>query len=101
LTLVAIVAGGVFAQETAHKHESGDMLLGLNWSFIGAMMNANPINAFSKVGDSLKITDGVDSSGNWASMSLDLPKFFATARIINLGLSYEYYIFHWMSVGTA
>jgi hypothetical protein len=117
LVLAAVVAGGVFAQEESpaeespsngesaspevtHKHKAGDMLLGLNWSFFGAMMNANPMDVFSKVGDSLDFAP-TGSAGNYGvTASIDLPQFFATVRGINIGLSYEYYIFHWMSVGT-
>jgi len=77
------------------------MLLGLNWAFFGAMMNTNPMDAFGKVGNSLQF-DPVDAgSGNYSvNAFIDLPAFFATARVLNLGLSFEYYIFHWMSVGT-
>ncbi|MDR1949222.1 MAG: hypothetical protein LBQ38_07510 [Spirochaetaceae bacterium] len=118
LVLAVFITGGVFAQEVnpntessvnvqgaadaqaAHKHSAGDMLLGLNWSFFGAMMNTNPMDAFSTIGDSLKF-EPTGSEGNYAvNVSMDLPKFFATARILNLGLSYEYYIFHWISLGT-
>jgi hypothetical protein len=112
LVLAMVSMGGIFAQEknpanvqsapsgVTHKHSAGDMLLGLNWGFLGAMMNTNPLDAFSKVGDSLNFeTTGTD--GKYAvDATIDLPKFFATARILNLGLSYEYYIFHWMTVGT-
>ncbi|GHV74365.1 hypothetical protein AGMMS49940_16670 [Spirochaetia bacterium] len=102
LGLAILVTGGVFAQEKSptYKHDAGDMLLGLNWSFFGAMMNTNPVNAFSKVGDSLNFDVKPDGTNFKVDASIDLPKFFATARILNLGLSYEYYLFHWMSVGT-
>jgi hypothetical protein len=118
LVLAMIVAGGVFAQEdnpvmdayvnaqseavaeATHKHSAGDMLLGLNWSFAGAMMNTNPVTAFSEVGDSLKFDPKVIGNNYSVDVSIDLPRFFATARILNLGISYEYYIFHWISVGT-
>jgi hypothetical protein len=112
LVLAMVSTGGVFAQEenpanvqsastgVTHKHSAGDMLLGLNWGFLGAMMNTNPMNAFNDVADSLKF-DSTGSAGNYGvDASINLPKFFATARILNLGLSYEYYIFHWMTVGT-
>ncbi|GHV77245.1 hypothetical protein AGMMS49942_20660 [Spirochaetia bacterium] len=100
--LTLAVAGGVFAQEKSptYKHDAGDMLLGLNWSFFGAMMNTNPLDAFSKVGDQLDFSVGGSAPNYSVTASVNLPKFFATARILNIGLSYEYYIFHWMSVGT-
>jgi hypothetical protein len=97
LVLAMVVAGGMFAQ---NKHDAGDMLLGLNWSFFGAMMNTNPVDAFSEVGNSLDFNPTVSGYNYSVDATIDLPKFFATARILNLGLSYEYYIFHWMSVGT-
>jgi hypothetical protein len=101
LFLAMLVAGGVFAQDAAHKHSAGDMLLGLNWSFFGAMMNTDPMGAFSDVGNELDFTVEENSPGEFSvGAFVDLPKFFATARIFNLGLSYEYYVFHWMSVGT-
>ncbi|GHU89293.1 hypothetical protein FACS189476_07980 [Spirochaetia bacterium] len=106
LVLAMMVAGGVFAQEenpaeATHKHSAGDMLLGLNWSFFGAMMNTDPVTAFSDVAESLDFGVNEISSNNFSvNATIDLPKFFATARILNLGLSYEYYVFHWMSVGT-
>jgi hypothetical protein len=112
LVLAMVSMGGIFAQEenpanvqtapagVTYKHSAGDMLLGLNWSFIGAMMNTNPMDAFSKVGDSLSF-EPKESGGTYSvNAYIDLPAFFATARILNLGLSYEYYIFHWMSAGT-
>jgi hypothetical protein len=76
------------------------MLLGLNWAFFCAMMNTNPLDAFSKVGDSLNFEPVQNGDSYSVNASIDLPTFFATARILNLGLSFEYYIFHWMSVGT-
>ncbi|GHU04539.1 hypothetical protein FACS1894147_09810 [Spirochaetia bacterium] len=102
LVLAMMAAGGVFAQEgdAAHKHSAGDMLLGLNWSFFGAMMNTDPVAAFSEVAESLDFGVGGSFPNFFVNASIDLPKFFATARILNLGLSYEYYVFHWMSVGT-
>jgi hypothetical protein len=118
LVLVMLATGGVFAQEenpvitadvnaqseavteATYKHSAGDMLLGLNWSFLGAMMNTNPMDAFSKVGDSLDFTTERSGTNYSVNTSIDLPQFFATARILNPGLSYEYYIFHWMSIGT-
>jgi hypothetical protein len=112
LVLAVLSASGVFAQEenpatvqsgptgVTYKHSAGDMLLGLNWAFFGAMMNTNPMDAFSKVSDSLNF-EPVQSGGNYSvNVIINLPAFFATARILNLGLSFEYYIFHWMSVGT-
>jgi hypothetical protein len=106
LVLAMFVAGGVFAQGAPHKHSAGDMLLGLNWSFLGLMMNTNPIDAVSTVVDSLTFDAdyGIDAPTltAWATIntSIVLPTFFATARILTLGVSYEYYIFHWLSVGT-
>jgi hypothetical protein len=124
LVFGVMVSGGVFAQEenaqqenpvveddanaksetaavATHKHSAGDMLLGLNWSFLGLAMNTNPMDAFSKIGEDLKFTPVVNGPNDYSvKTSIDLPQFYATARIINLGLSYEYYIFHWMSVGT-
>jgi hypothetical protein len=106
LVLAVVSAGGVFAQEknpgagVTHKHSAGDMLLGLNWGFFGAMMNTSPTDAFDDVGDSLDFTI-TGSAGNFGvDTSINLPKFFATLRGLNLGLSFEYYIFHWMTVGT-
>ncbi|GHT55209.1 hypothetical protein FACS1894109_01320 [Spirochaetia bacterium] len=103
LILATMIAGGVFAQEAVHKHDAGDMLLGLNWSWLGAgISTTDPLGAFSDVGDSLNFDPVVDPASYSYSVTatIDLPKFYATARILNLGLSYEYYIFHWMSVGT-
>jgi hypothetical protein len=109
LVLAAVSAGGVFAQEGSqanaqdaltYKHNAGDMLLGLNLSFLGAMINKNPVDVFTTVIDNLKF-DPVESGGTYSlNASIDLPDFFATARILNLGVSFEYYVFHWMSVGT-
>ncbi|GHU19590.1 hypothetical protein FACS1894163_12490 [Spirochaetia bacterium] len=87
LVLAMMAAGGVFAQEgdATHKHSAGDMLLGLNWNFFGAMMNTDPLTAFTDVADSLKINDPVLSSGTYSvGLNIDLPKFFATARVLNL-----------------
>jgi hypothetical protein len=86
--------------EVAHKHKAGDMLLGLNWSFFGAMMNADPMDAFGKVEDALDFTTDYDDGIFSVTASIDLPQFFSTVRGLNFGLSYEYYVFHWMSVGT-
>ncbi|MDR2510497.1 MAG: hypothetical protein LBC77_07630 [Spirochaetaceae bacterium] len=102
--LAALAAGGAFAQdeeeEVVHKHKAGDMLLGLNWGFFGAMMNTNPMDGFSKIGDSVNF-DTTESGGRYSvDATIDLPVFFTTVRLLNLGLSYEYYVFHWMSVGT-
>jgi hypothetical protein len=126
LVLAAVFTGGVFAQaeypdpntdaganvqgaaavpagagRITHKHSAGDMLLGLNFGFFGVMMNANPLSAFSSVTDSLRLETEEAGPGNFnVNASIDLPKFFATARILNLGLSFEYYIFHWLTAGT-
>ncbi|GHV79959.1 hypothetical protein AGMMS49944_17500 [Spirochaetia bacterium] len=103
LVLAMMVAGGVFAQEgdATHKHSAGDMLLGLNWGFLGTMMNTDPVAAFSDVASSLDFNVNQNSPTDFSiNATIDLPKFFTTARILNLGLSYEYYVFHWMSVGT-
>jgi hypothetical protein len=114
VTLMTAGAGGVFAQAAppppsqeeapkavTHKHSAGDMLLGLNWAFFGMMMNENPVTAFSDVYDSFKLGDPAHDGSGWSmNASVDLPQFFATLRLLSLGVSYEYYVFHWMTVGT-
>ncbi|MDR2343387.1 MAG: hypothetical protein LBD86_02500, partial [Spirochaetaceae bacterium] len=83
-SVAASVAGGVFAQEerespdVVHKHQPFDMLLGLNSGFgltpnIGDFFNA--------------ATEGSMPKGNYA------PTF-------DFGLSYDFYIFHWLSFNT-
>jgi hypothetical protein len=75
LVLAAVVMGGVFAQdETMHKHQPFDMLLGINFG-IGITPN---------IGD---LFDTSIPKGNYA-ITWDF------------GLTYDFYLFNWLSFNT-
>jgi hypothetical protein len=81
LVLASVLAGGIFAQgrdSAAAKHQSFDMLLGLNF---GIGMSPNMGELFSAISDS-RIPEG-----NYA-MAYDL------------GLTYDFYLFDWLSFNT-
>ncbi|MDR1301222.1 MAG: hypothetical protein LBK43_01975 [Treponema sp.] len=74
LILVAALVGSVFAQEkTDYKHQSFDMLLGLNFGF-GITPN---------MGDVLDIQNSIPK-GNYAV-------------IWDTGITYDFYLFNWLS----
>jgi hypothetical protein len=77
LVLMAVVTGGIFAQdETIHKHQSFDMLLGFNLG-IGVTTN---------IGDLRNIKNSIPK-GNYAVMG-------------DIGLTYDFYLFNWLSFNT-
>ncbi|MDR1410979.1 MAG: hypothetical protein LBI91_02095 [Spirochaetaceae bacterium] len=78
LVLASALAGGVFAQEAIHKHQPFDMLLGLNY---GMGITPNIGDLFSAAGG------GSIPKGNYA-------------LTFDFGLTYDFYIFNWLSVGT-
>jgi hypothetical protein len=79
LVLASVLAGGVFAQETAvHKHQPFDMLLGLNFG----------IGVSSNLGDLYSaLNDHYIPEGNYAMM-------------YDFGLTYDFYLFDWLSFNT-
>jgi hypothetical protein len=77
LVFAAAVAGGVSAQdETIHKHQPFDMLLGFNFG-IGVTPN---------IGDIFTIENSIPE-GNYAV-------------IWDIGLTYDFYLFNWLSFNT-
>jgi hypothetical protein len=78
LVLASVLARGIFAQEDIHKHQSFDMLLGLN-SGIGITPNMGEL--FSSLNNS-RIP-----SGNYA-------------LAYDFGLTYDFYLFNWLSFNT-
>jgi hypothetical protein len=79
LVLLAVLAGNVFAQEQTgviHKHQSFDMLLGLNLGF-GITPN---------IGDIFNIRDRIPK-GNYAVVA-------------DFGLICDFYLFSWVSINT-
>jgi hypothetical protein len=80
LVLASALAGGIFAQETsedAHKHQPFDMLLSFN---VGIGITPNMGDLFSVSGSGLP-------SGNYALTT-------------DLGVVYDFYLFHWLSFNT-
>jgi hypothetical protein len=79
LVLASFVAGGIFAQDSGavHKHEPFDMLIGINF---GMGITAN-------IGDLFNISEDTIPGGNYA-LTLDS------------GLSYDFYLFNWLSFST-
>jgi hypothetical protein len=81
LVLASVLVGGIFAQErdpAAAKHQSFDMLLGLN---LGIGVSPNMGELFSAISDS-RIP-----KGNYA-------------MIFDFGLTYDFYLFNWLSFNT-
>jgi hypothetical protein len=78
LVFAVVVAGGAFAQdETVHKHQPFDMLLGFN---LGIGITPN-------IGDLFSIQDDGIPKGNYA-------------LIFDIGLTYDFYLFNWLSFNT-
>jgi hypothetical protein len=86
LVLASVLAGGIFAQEenekpaAVHKHQSFDMLLGLNYG-----MGITP-----NLGDWAKFIvddEGSIPQGNYAFT-------------FDFGLTYDFYLFSWLSFNT-
>ncbi|MDR1315864.1 MAG: hypothetical protein LBK13_03225 [Spirochaetales bacterium] len=85
LVLAGVLAGVIFAQEenktpaAVHKHQPFDMLLGLNYG-LGITPN---------IGDWANVLGGGDTfpKGNYA-------------LAFDFGLTYEFYIFNWLSANT-
>jgi hypothetical protein len=81
--LAACIAGGVFAQEESgkpvlvHKHQPFDMLLGLNFG-LGITPN---------IGDLFSISANTIPKGNYA-------------LTFDVGLTYDFYLFNWLSFST-
>lgn len=84
LVLAGVLAAGIFAQEegeksaAVHKHQPFDMLLGLNY---GAGITPDIGDLFSVISDS-RIP-----KGNYA-------------LVFDLGLTYDFYLFSWLSFNT-
>jgi hypothetical protein len=74
LILAAVLAGSVFAQEGTgtHKHQSFDMVLGLNMGF-GITPNIGKVTSLEE--------------GNYAITT-------------DIGLNYDFYLFNWLSFNT-
>ncbi|MDR0375391.1 MAG: hypothetical protein LBH85_06670 [Treponema sp.] len=83
LVLASALAGGVFAREgdekpAAGKHQSFDMLIGLNFG-VGVTPNMGDLYS--------SISDGRIPKGNYA-------------MIYDFGLTYDFYLFNWLSLNT-
>jgi hypothetical protein len=126
--LFALLGTGLFAQSSGRaaghalilpNHHAGDMNLGLQWNFGGLMMSRDPRTLVGDTMDSLDfdskptgggelggwLTSGPQSDGKYhatgtITAGVDVPRFFATARVFQIGVNFEYYVFNWMSVST-
>jgi hypothetical protein len=79
LVFAVFVAGGIFAQEkpdVVYKHQSFDMLIGINWG----------LGLTSNIGDFFNVSGGMPE-GNYAFTS-------------DFGLTYDFYLFNWLSFNT-
>jgi hypothetical protein len=82
---LGLAASSVWARP--HKHERGDLLLGLNWGIVGAMMNSNPMDAVNTVKDNLNKLNGsynwdpTTMTGSISISGIKLPDFFASVNM--------------------
>ena len=74
LLIAILLSGSIFAADRVHKHDSGKMLLGINFG-----TNYSP-NIFRVLKDDIP-------SGNYAAT-------------LSFGLTFDYYLFYWLSFNT-